>query len=89
MKTMNITKRLKSLVTGATLALLTVLLVGAVSATGANSKVVICHIPQNNPDNEHELMVPTSALNGHMGHGDHLGECNPEPPEEIITGIAF
>jgi hypothetical protein len=38
--------------------------------------VVICH----NPDgpNPQSLSVPPSAVEGHLGHGDVLGPCEPE-----------
>lgn len=37
---------------------------------------VICHIPPGNPDNAQTLQVGVAAVPAHLGHGDHLGECN-------------
>ena len=81
----------KRLLQGATFTLAATLLVLTINASAGNSKVVICHIPPGNPDQEQPMSVPPSAVGAHLGHGDHLGVCNPEPPqvEEINTGLAF
>jgi len=39
------------------------------------SKVVICHYPPGNPGNRHTLVVDSSAVSAHRGHGDTLGAC--------------
>jgi len=41
--------------------------------------VTICHTP---PPTDATIVVPTSALAGHLIHGDYLGECIVEPPPE-------
>jgi hypothetical protein len=38
-------------------------------------RVVICHYPPGNPDNEHTLTIDTAALPAHKAHGDTLGPC--------------
>jgi hypothetical protein len=42
---------------------------------GKNDKIVICHVPPGNPDNEHTLCISAHATDAHLGHGDYLGEC--------------
>ena len=37
------------------------------------TKVTICHKPGTHA--EHTLVIPTSALKAHLGHGDSLGPC--------------
>jgi hypothetical protein len=45
-------------------------------------KVTICHIPNGNPDNAHEITVGESAVAGHVQeHGDGVGPCQPTPPD--------
>src|SRR4051812_2899491 len=39
----------------------------------ANDKVTICHKPDTPA--EKTMDVPTSALGGHLGHGDYKGPC--------------
>lgn len=41
-------------------------------AASAKGKLTICHKGQSK-------QVPPSALSGHLGHGDRLGACAPEP----------
>lgn len=57
------------------------------ASANSNSKVVVCHIPPGNEAMEHEIVVSTNALNAHLGHGDHIGECNPEHEAEGLTGM--
>lgn len=45
-------------------------------------KVVICHIPPGNPDNEITIEVSASALDSHLAHGDYLGPCGTNSPDE-------
>jgi hypothetical protein len=42
---------------------------GGVTASG-NGKLTVCHKGK-------DLSVSTSALGGHLGHGDRLGSCSP------------
>ncbi|MDX1613561.1 MAG: FecR domain-containing protein [Candidatus Promineifilaceae bacterium] len=38
-------------------------------------KVLLCHVPPGNPDNEHEITVGEPAVDAHLAHGDYLGAC--------------
>jgi len=38
-------------------------------------KVEICHIPADDPDNQHSITVASSAVEAHLAHGDYLGPC--------------
>lgn len=40
-----------------------------------NGKVTICHIPPGNPGNAHTISVSPNAVDTHLRHGDHCGEC--------------
>lgn len=40
-----------------------------------NDKVLVCHVPSENPDNEHEICISPSALEAHLTHGDYCGPC--------------
>ena len=39
-------------------------------------KIVICHSPPGNPNNEQTIEVGVSALQAHMDHGDEIGPCD-------------
>ncbi|MCH8330208.1 MAG: T9SS type A sorting domain-containing protein [Bacteroidetes bacterium] len=41
-----------------------------------NNKVVVCHVPPGNPNNEHEICISPNALQAHLAHGDYCGPCN-------------
>ncbi|MCP4695224.1 MAG: hypothetical protein GY862_00030 [Gammaproteobacteria bacterium] len=41
----------------------------------AGDKISVCHIPPGNPGNAHSLSVSANALQAHLGHGDHEGNC--------------
>jgi len=47
-----------------------------------NQKVVICHIPPGNPENEHSIRISYNAVHAHLAHGDRLDSCDetPDPP---------
>ncbi len=47
-----------------------------------NQKVVICHVPPGNPENEHSIRISYNAVHAHLAHGDRLGSCDemPDPP---------
>jgi len=51
----------------------------------AADKATICHLPPGNPANMQELNVSVKALDAHLAHGDHLGNCegesDPDRPE--------
>ena len=36
----------------------------------------ICHIPPGNPSNAHTIEVEDGAVDAHLRHGDHRGECD-------------
>ena len=40
-------------------------------------KVTLCHIPNGNPANAHEITVGESAVAAHIIHGDTIGPCQP------------
>lgn len=40
------------------------------------SKVNVCHIPPDNPDNFHTITISSKALNAHLSHGDLVGRCS-------------
>ena len=35
-----------------------------------DGKVLVCHVPDGNPDNAHELVLSEAALDEHLAHGD-------------------
>ena len=43
---------------------------------GPNGKVTICHVPPGNPGNAHTISVSPNAVDAHLRHGDHCGECS-------------
>ena len=45
---------------------------------GEVEKVRICHKPGT--ADEKELLVPSTAVTGHLGHGDRLGACGSGDP---------
>ena len=47
------------------------------SAADGVEKVLVCHIPPGNPENEHTIVVGAPAVPAHLAHGDSLGECSP------------
>lgn len=51
-----------------------VVMPGIVFAGG--SKVDVCHIPPDDPDNFHTIRINSKALDAHMAHGDLSGACN-------------
>ena len=49
----------------------------AVTATAtpdSDGKVTLCHKPDTPA--EKTLRIPQPAVQGHLGHGDYIGECN-------------
>jgi|GEM_PF-6020372 len=46
----------------------------ATSTVNSDSKIKICHKEQG--ENPNSLEIYTSALDKHLSHGDHIGECN-------------
>ena len=41
-----------------------------------DGRAVVCHLPQENPDNPQTLIIGEPALNEHLNHGDYEGACN-------------
>ena len=39
------------------------------------AKATICHIPPDDPQNEHTISVSENAVSAHLAHGDCEGEC--------------
>ncbi len=44
----------------------------------SGNKVVICHIPPDNPENAHTIQIAGPAAPAHLAHGDYPGECGSE-----------
>jgi hypothetical protein len=47
----------------------------AQGGTPQKHKVLVCHIPQGNMENAHEIWIAESAVPAHLDHGDLLGAC--------------
>ena len=41
-----------------------------------SEKLIVCHVPSGNPDNEHEIEIDEDAWPAHREHGDRLGNCD-------------
>ena len=39
------------------------------------NKVVVCHMPPGEPENEQIISVGKNAVQAHLNHGDHQGLC--------------
>ena len=48
-------------------------------------KVVICHIPPDNPDNAHTIEVAKPAELAHLAHGDYSGQCGDGDSSDLDT----
>lgn len=47
-------------------------------------KVLICHIPPDDPTNRHEILVNSHAVKAHVSnHGDYLGPCNEDDDDGL------
>ena len=48
-----------------------------------DDKLLICHVPPGEPENEHEICISSNAIQTHLTHGDYCGPCtllsNPTP----------
>ena len=54
-----------------------------------SGKVTICHVPPGNPTAKRVLVIPASAVAGHLAHGDHLGTCGADSVDyEKITIVS-
>ncbi|NNE06226.1 MAG: hypothetical protein HKN15_10935 [Xanthomonadales bacterium] len=45
-------------------------------ALAGGSKVEVCHIPPDDPDNFHTIRIGSKALNAHLNHLDLAGACD-------------
>ena len=43
---------------------------------------MICHYPPGNPGNPHTIVVDSSSLPAHQGHGDTLGDCDDDDDDD-------
>jgi hypothetical protein len=64
---------------------------GQPSSGTTADKVVVCHAPPGNPDNEHTIVVGPSAEQAHLNHGDEEGPCegdlvDGEPDGDLVDG---
>ncbi len=55
-----------------------------------NDKVLVCHIPPDNPGNSHTICISASAVAAHLAHGCQLGNCSDtdpcaEEPDQIVN----
>ena len=68
---------LRKLGTAITLSVGLLCSVGLGTAWAGNSKVTICHVPPDNPDRAHEIVVSETALGAHLANhpGDRVGPC--------------
>ncbi len=41
-----------------------------------NNKVIVCHIPDENPSAAFEICISPNAVQAHLEHGDYCGPCN-------------
>ena len=41
-----------------------------------NNKVLLCHVPPDDPSNEHTICISTNAVANHIADGDFLSSCN-------------
>ena len=44
-------------------------------------RVTLCHKPPDNPENAQTLIVPSTAVEAHLAHGDTLGACPVSPTQ--------
>ena len=51
-----------------------------------SSKVKLCHIPPDNPDNACVIEVSQNAVRDHLAHGDFVGACC-EPTETTTNTL--
>lgn len=53
----------------------------------------VCHVPRNNGDESHTLVLPHSALSAHLSHGDELFPCPGDSDfadfEVVVVSLAF
>ena len=54
------------------------ILLGAASMH-QSGRVKVCHVPFGSPMQTHTLEIPEQGVQGHLDHGDYLGECKYNP----------
>lgn len=47
-------------------------------------KVIVCHLPPGNPENEQSIRIGEPAVDPHLAHGDYLGLCDGDTKADII-----
>jgi hypothetical protein len=47
-----------------------------------NERVTICHVSEDEPGERHEITVTENAVDRHLAHGDSIGPCVEEPPQD-------
>jgi hypothetical protein len=52
------------------------------TAEPSEEKVTICHVPSGNSNNAQTILVPASAVDTHLSHGDYLGPCQSNGEED-------
>jgi hypothetical protein len=48
------------------------------------NKVLVCHVPPDNPDNPQTICIAPQAVPDHLSHGDYLGPCLDERSGKYI-----
>ena len=49
-------------------------------------QVTLCHIPPGNPANAHAITVNVNAVQAHLAHGDHIGDCDAPTASAVPPG---
>jgi len=59
------------------------------ASAGGKVKVVVCHVPPDDPDDAHTIEIAESALPDHLAHGDVEGMCCEESTCAALEACAF
>ncbi|MGB7293788.1 MAG: hypothetical protein WBD99_16595 [Thermodesulfobacteriota bacterium] len=59
------------------------------TSAGEKVKVVVCHVPPDDPDNAHTIEITESALPDHLAHGDVEGMCCEESTCDDLEACVF
>jgi hypothetical protein len=68
-------KRTMLLILGTLLGALSLFATISMADKSESPRVLVCHIPPDNPTNVYTISVPGKAVSAHLQHGDILGEC--------------
>lgn len=52
-------------------------------------KVLVCHVPPDDPDNAHTITIAESAIHDHLAHGDVEGMCCEESTCDDLEACVF